>query len=220
MKKIIFDCDNTMGIKNRDIDDGLALMYLLGREDVELLGITTTYGNDSIENVYEKTKKLLEDIQREDISLFKGRNSEFVMVDYVDLSYNKSDSNDIKSDYKSNKSAEFIVEEINKNPGEISILATGSLQNIYDALSIDNSICNKIKEIVVMGGITGPLHFGDRQMKELNFTVCKDGAFQVLNKFPNLSILTGNNCMDSRFGIDDLKKSKDILSNRGKKVSS
>ena len=29
MKKIIFDCDNTFGVKDCDVDDGLALMYLL-----------------------------------------------------------------------------------------------------------------------------------------------------------------------------------------------
>lgn len=47
MKKVLFDCDNTMGLPGRDVDDGLALLYLLGREDVDLKGVTTTYGNSS-----------------------------------------------------------------------------------------------------------------------------------------------------------------------------
>lgn len=29
MKKVIYDCDNTMGLDNRDIDDGLALVLSL-----------------------------------------------------------------------------------------------------------------------------------------------------------------------------------------------
>ena len=39
MKKIIFDCDNTFGVKDCDVDDGLALMYLLGNRETQLLGI-------------------------------------------------------------------------------------------------------------------------------------------------------------------------------------
>lgn len=29
-RKLLFDCDNTMGIPDCDIDDGLCLLYLLG----------------------------------------------------------------------------------------------------------------------------------------------------------------------------------------------
>ena len=38
-KKIIFDCDNTFGVTDCDVDDGLALLYLLDvrmRKSVEL----------------------------------------------------------------------------------------------------------------------------------------------------------------------------------------
>ena len=34
MKHVIFDCDNTLGVKDCDVDDGLALLYLLGCEEV------------------------------------------------------------------------------------------------------------------------------------------------------------------------------------------
>ena len=39
MKKIIFDCDNTFGVKDCDVDDGLALMYLLGSREAQLLSL-------------------------------------------------------------------------------------------------------------------------------------------------------------------------------------
>ena len=29
MKHIVYDCDNTFGVRNCDVDDGLALLYLL-----------------------------------------------------------------------------------------------------------------------------------------------------------------------------------------------
>ena len=43
--KVIFDCDNTMGQIGWELDDGLALFYILGSSDLELLGITATFGN-------------------------------------------------------------------------------------------------------------------------------------------------------------------------------
>ncbi|SFE60777.1 nucleoside hydrolase [Peptostreptococcus sp. D1] len=201
MKRVIFDCDNTMGINNRDIDDGLALIYLLNRNDVDLLGITCTYGNDSVKNVFLKTRELLVEINRSEIPLVCGSGA-FEMKNYVNLSFDKV------VDECENDAAKFIVEQVNKNPKEISILATGSLQNIYDAYMIDNNIVDNIKEIVIMGGVTEPLYFGNKMMNELNFTVCNEGAYIVLKNFKNISILTGNNCMKSQFGTGELEKSK------------
>ena len=39
MKNVIFDCDNTYGVPDCDVDDGLTLIYLLGNKDVNLLNV-------------------------------------------------------------------------------------------------------------------------------------------------------------------------------------
>ncbi len=62
MHKIIFDCDNTMGVYGCDVDDGLTLLYLLGRQDIDLLGLTTTYGNNNLDTVYNNTKSIFEEL--------------------------------------------------------------------------------------------------------------------------------------------------------------
>jgi len=72
MKKIIYDCDNTMGIPHRDVDDALTILYLLGRKDVELIGIATTFGNDQIDTVFEATCNLMEKRSHKDIPMVKG----------------------------------------------------------------------------------------------------------------------------------------------------
>ena len=66
MRKIIHDCDCTFGIQGCDVDDGLALIYLLGDPDAEVLGVTTTFGNNQIDRVYPATKKLLKDNYNEE----------------------------------------------------------------------------------------------------------------------------------------------------------
>lgn len=62
MRKIIFDCDNTFGLENHDVDDGLTLFYLLGAAEMDLLGVTLTYGNGTLEEVVQMTKALQEKV--------------------------------------------------------------------------------------------------------------------------------------------------------------
>lgn len=208
MKKVIYDCDNTMGLDNRDIDDGLALVYLVENKDVELLGVCTTYANDSLEYVHKQTLELVEDLGI-NLNVYKGR-GKFEMNDYTGFGYKRFEDD---GNLESNEAAKFIVEMANKYPNEIDLLATGSMQNLYDAYMIDNEIGEKLNSVVLMGGITGDLYFGDKIMKELNFSVCPKGAEVAIKKYKNVSILTGNRCMDIEFGTNELDKVKALGNN-------
>lgn len=208
MKKVIYDCDNTMGLDNRDIDDGLALVYLVENKDVELLGVCTTYANDSLEYVHKQTLELVEDLGI-NLNVYKGR-GKFEMNDYTGFGYKRFEDD---GNFESNEAAKFIVEMANKYPNEIDLLATGSMQNLYDAYMIDNEIGEKLNSVVLMGGITGDLYFGDKIMKELNFSVCPKGAEVAIKKYKNVSILTGNRCMDVEFGTNELDKVKALANN-------
>lgn len=55
---VFVDCDNTMGLPRQEIDDGLTLLYLLGRSDIELVGVSATHGNGTAEQAYEQTTAL------------------------------------------------------------------------------------------------------------------------------------------------------------------
>lgn len=178
MKKIILDCDNTIGINGCDVDDGLALLYLLGSSSSNTIGITTTYGNSVLEEIYENTKIFLKEIGYESIPLLKGGVT--------------------PGDYN-NLASKFLVDTVNNYPGEISILATGSLTNLQGAYKIDPLFFNKVKEIVLMGGITSPLVFKKKTMDELNFSCDPLATYNVLNYGHNVSIITGNNCLDALF---------------------
>src|SRR3712207_2494681 len=199
-----------MGMSNRDIDDGLALVYLMENKDVDLLFITCTYGNDSVDKVYNKTVELCQELSYKEIDIYKGAG------DYRMLSYDQCEFENFTEcfqtntgrssssyDFRENLAAKKIVASVKENPGQISILATGSMQNIYDAYRIDSSIVSDIKEIVVMGGIDSPLYFNGKKMNELNFSICSQGAACLIYYFKNVTILTGNRCMDIEFTEDD-----------------
>lgn len=213
MRKVIFDCDNTMGIKNRDIDDGLAFIYLLEHPNVDVLGVTCTYGNDSLDKVYAQTVELMSELGEDEVNVYKGRGN-YKVVDYYSGSFDNKASFDDDVSIESNVSdaSKFIVDTVNKHRGEVSIVATGSMQNLLDAYFIDKDIFNKIDELILMGGTTEPLMFGGKEMKELNFTVCPEGILEILNNNKKTAILTGNNCMKVEFDRNHLTKLVSILS--------
>ena len=62
MQKIIFDCDNTVGIEGYPMDDALAFLYLLGnRGRAQVLAFCCTFGNGTAQQVYESSRLLLEE---------------------------------------------------------------------------------------------------------------------------------------------------------------
>lgn len=181
MKQIIFDCDNTLGIQGCDVDDGLTLLYLLGCKDCRLLGVTATYGNNTLETVFENTKTMLAHIGHTEVPVKRGGAA--------------------KGDYTS-EAAEFLAQtaaRIAQTGEKISLLATGSLTNLMGAYQIDPHFFETVEEIVLMGGITAPLIFEKKEMAELNFSCDPAATAAVLTQGKNVSVITGNNCLKVLF---------------------
>ena len=179
MKHVIFDCDSTAGLPGKPMDDALALLYLLGRpQESEILGITCTFANGTVEEVYRSTTALLREIGRTDIPLLRGAES---------------------GEDPRTEAARFIANTVNARPGEVTLVAIGSLTNLYGAYLLDHSIFEKTKEIVLMGGYTAPVLYHGFHLEELNFSVNPEAAACVLNKGKNISILTGNNTLEPSY---------------------
>ena len=185
MRKIIHDCDCTFGINGCDVDDGLALLYLLGDKDAEVLGVTTTYGNSTLEAVYPNTQKFLKDIGREDIPVFKGG----------------SNPEDLD-----NEASHYLARMAKEHAGELELLVTGSVTNLYGAWKINPEFFKQVKQIVMMGGITEDLIFAKKKMDELNFACDPLAAFTVLTSDTKVAVITGNNCLKVLFTREEYEK--------------
>ena len=177
MKKIISDCDNTFGVPGCDLDDGLAIIYSLGTMRCELLGVTTTFGNNAIDVVYPNTVKFMKNIGRSDIPVLSGH----------------------ENNAEKNEAARFLVDTVALCPGEVSILATGSVTNLYHAWLLDPRFFENVQSLSFMGGITEPLVICGKKLDELNFACNSLAAFNVLTHGNFISIATGNNCLRALF---------------------
>lgn len=185
MHKVLFDCDNTMGVKGKDVDDGLALLYLLGRDDVELLGVTTTFGNSTIDTVYENTVQMFNELNINHIPVYKGSGSKSL---------------------RKSPAANFLVDMVNKYPEKITLLATGSLTNLYGAYQLDKNFFKKLKAIVLMGGITEPLIINGKKLDELNFSCDSEATYTVLSSNTKVTVLTGHICLQAFVEKDKFNK--------------
>ena len=183
---LIFDCDNTMGVPGCDVDDGLTLLYLLGLPEVELLGITCSYGNNTQETVYQNTLRLLKDWGREDIPVFRGADS--------------------GADRRS-AAAEFLAQMSRRYEGELRVIATGAMTNLLGAEEMDNGFFSRVKEFSLMGGITEPLFVGGRPMAELNLSCDPEASLQVLRQGRRVQIATAQNSLRSYYPKEECLRS-------------
>ena len=179
---LIFDCDNTMGVPGCDVDDGLTLLYLLGLPEVELLGITCSYGNNTQETVYRNTLRMMQDWGRGDIPVLRGADS--------------------KTDRRS-PAADFLAQMSRRFEGQLCIIATGAMTNLLGAEEADSGFFSRVRAFSLMGGITEPLLVGGRPMAELNLSCDSEAALAVLRQGRRVQIATAQNSLRSFFPKKD-----------------
>lgn len=198
--KIIFDCDNSMGLPGKDIDDGLALLYLLGCGRVELAGITTTFGNASQQAVHANTAAMLARLGLGDLSLIAGA------AGPVYSPRGAKDANGANKAGTPNPAAAFIARCAAARAGELKLLATGAPTNIAAACRLQPGLPERVSELVLMGGVTAPLDINGRTLAELNFSCDPAAAGELLGRGGNISVITGNVCLSALFAERQLRR--------------
>ena len=165
--KIIFDTDFVIPPQ----DDSLALMLALKSPELQILGITTVAGNDSVERATADVLRVLEIANRTDLPVYRGANMPLVheKTDFAGSVHGRWWSDDAppeppggfaKKQAERESAMEFIVRTVNANPGEVTIVAIGPLTNVAMALRQEPGLARKIKRLVVMGGAVASLPDG------------------------------------------------------------
>jgi inosine-uridine nucleoside N-ribohydrolase len=135
--KVIIDTDIAMGYRNHDVDDGLALLIALNSPELEILGVTASWGNHKQSKTYAKAKEILEVTGHGDIPCFSGASG------YKDLG-------------RETPASKFIAETALENPGEVTLLVIGTQTNVATAMMSDPKVAPAIKQVVCMGGTLAP----------------------------------------------------------------
>jgi len=155
MYKVIFDTDP-------GVDDAMALLFLIRHPEIELLGITTTFGNASIHTT-TRNAKFLKREWKIDAPIAKGDGHRYFGGGEVDHypSYVHGDDglgniglpatiDDVPLDPR--PAHQFIIDTIRAHPGEVTIIAVGRMTNLANALNEAPEIVDLVKDVVIMGG--------------------------------------------------------------------
>ena len=135
--KVIIDTDTAMGYVGHDVDDGLMLIMALNSPELEIVGVTAAWGNHTQRKTYAKAVEILEAAGREDIPCLRGA----------------SGPHDFG---KETPASRFIRKTVLDHPGEITILAVGTLTNVATAMAADIDVAPSSKRVVSMGGRLAP----------------------------------------------------------------
>ena len=140
-EKVIIDTDI-----GDDIDDAFAVALALRSPELRILGITTTFGDT--ESRAKLLDRLLGEVGRSDIPVAAGvptpPRTAFTQLKYADGGHFAKASHP--------DAVTFLLDEIRKNPGEITLVAIGPLMNVGAAINKDAETFRKLKRVVLMGG--------------------------------------------------------------------
>jgi inosine-uridine nucleoside N-ribohydrolase len=144
--KVLFDTDI-----GSDIDDAVALSYLLAQPDCDLVGITTVTGEPAKRAML--TNAILRHWGR-DVPIFPGA-ADPLLVPQAQTTAPQAAALgkwDHAADFPRGEAVEFLRRTIRAHPGEVVLLAVGPLTNAGLLFAVDPETASMLKALVMMAG--------------------------------------------------------------------
>ncbi len=141
LEKVIIDTDI-----GDDIDDAFALALALRSPELQVIGITTTFGDT--ETRAKLVDRFLAEVGRPEIPVATGAptpvKGTFTQRRYAEGGHAAKPSHP--------DAIGFILEQIRRYPDQVILIAIGPLMNVGAAIDKDPATFRKLKRVVLMGG--------------------------------------------------------------------
>lgn len=159
MKKIILDLDT-------GIDDALALAYTLGSPELDLIGVTATYGNVLVETGVRNDLALLELFGRSDVPVFAGEphalaKDGFEVLEISAFIHGKNGIGEAEvaepvGVVQELSAVDFLIESVERYGDELIIVPTGAMTNIAAAMKKSETFARDAQIVFMGGALTVP----------------------------------------------------------------
>jgi len=173
-QKIIIDTDI-----GDDVDDAFALALAVKSPELQVLGVMTGFGDT--EGRAKIAERLLGEVGRDEIPVLAGKATS-TKNPMSQRAYGES-GHFTKNSHRD--AVEFLLEQIRKYPGEITLVAIGPLMNVGAAIERDAATFRKLRRVVIMGGSVR------RGNGDLGYTapVPPMSEWNILNDVPSAQML-------------------------------
>jgi len=148
---ILIDCDPGH-------DDAIALLLALASPEVELLGVTTVSGNQTLEKTTANAIRVLELVGRGDVPVAAGA-ARPLERDLFVAAYVHGESGldgpafpPPEAEAVDQHAADFLAERILASPDPVNLVPTGPLTNVALFLERHQDAAARLRGIVLMGG--------------------------------------------------------------------
>ena len=147
--RILLDCDPGH-------DDAIALLLALASPELELLGVTTVAGNQTLDKTTANAIRLLEFVGRTDIPVAAGADRPLVREQYVasyvhgETGMDGPDLPPAQGKPLDRHAVDFLADRIRDAGGAVTLVPTGPLTNVALLLALHPDA--RPERIVLMGG--------------------------------------------------------------------
>ncbi len=146
---ILLDCDPGH-------DDAIALLLALASPELELLGVTTVAGNQTLEKTTANAIRVLDFVGRDDVPVAAGASAPLVREPYVaayvhgESGLDGPDLPPPRREPLQQHAADFLAEQIRARKGAVTLVPTAPLTNIALLFALHPEA--RPERIVLMGG--------------------------------------------------------------------
>jgi len=150
-QKLILDCDPGH-------DDAVAIMLAAGSPELDLLGVTTVAGNQTLENTSRNACRVLQWLGRENIPVYAGCGQPMVRQQITAGDIHGVTGLDgpvfppLRKTLEKEHAVQFLIRTLMDSAGNIIVVTTGPMTNLAMALRLEPRIAEKMQRIVLMGG--------------------------------------------------------------------
>lgn len=212
MKKVILDCDPGH-------DDAIMMFMALASEEIQVMGITTSAGNQTPEKTYLNARRLLKLAQREDIPVASGAlkpiKRDLIIADYVhgESGLDGADLPEPTAEDAHLNALDLWRKILDESDTKVSIVATGPLTNVAIFLLAYPQYKEKIEMISFMGGAC----FGGNYTAnaEFNIYVDPEACDIVLNSGVKLAMFGLDVTLKAQLFQEDIDKLKEFHTKTG-----
>jgi purine nucleosidase len=142
------------------IDDAMAIAVALASPELEVVALTTTFGNHELEVTTANAQRILDVLGRPDLPVVAGASRPLVRDGHGPATFVHGEDGlgdaglppPSRGPDAAIHAAVHIVELVRSRPGEITLVPIGPLTNLALAVRLDPGIADLVEGVVVMGG--------------------------------------------------------------------